>query len=70
MFPDESPLEGGNKFYDLTITAATGSSYTLRATPKGAQAGNGVLELDSTGARRWDESANGGFGAGENDWRE
>lgn len=70
IFPDEAPLEGNDKFYDLAITAATGSSYTLRATPKSVQAGNGILELDSTGARRWDESADGSFGAGETDWQE
>ncbi|SNC76528.1 type IV pilus assembly protein PilE [Marinobacter sp. es.048] len=70
IFPDETPLEGNDKFYDLTITAATDSTYTLRATPKSIQAGNGILELDSTGARRWDESADGGFDAGENDWQD
>lgn len=70
IFPDEAPLESNDKFYDLTITAATGSSYTLRATPKSVQAGNGILELDSTGARRWDESADGSFDAGENDWQQ
>ncbi|WP_081849594.1 type IV pilin protein [Marinobacter nitratireducens] len=69
IFPDEAPLEGNNKFYDLTITAASGTGYTLRATPKGVQAGNGILELDSTGARRWDEDNSGGFGTGENDWQ-
>lgn len=70
VFPDEAPLEGGDKFYDLTINAATGSTYTLRATPKGVQAGDGILELDSTGVRRWDQDANGIFGTGENDWQE
>jgi len=70
IFPDESPLEGSVKYYNLAITAATGSSFTLRATPKGAQAGNGVIELDSTGARRWDEDGDGSFGVGESDWQE
>lgn len=54
VFPSEAPLDGGDKYYDLTISAAATGSYTLRATPKGAQAGNGILELDSSGARRWD----------------
>lgn len=70
MFADEAPLEGNNKFYDLTIAAADANSYTLRATPKGGQAGDGILELDSTGARRWDQDNSGGFGTGENDWEE
>lgn len=70
MFPDEAPLEGNNKFYDLTITSANGTFYTLRATPKGVQVGDGVIELDSTGARRWNQDNSGGFDAGENDWNE
>lgn len=53
IFPDEAPIDGATKFYDLTISAATASSYTVRATPKNAQAGDGNLELDSTGAKRW-----------------
>jgi type IV pilus assembly protein PilE len=67
IFPDESPLAGNPKYYDLTIQAANANAYTLRATPKGVQAGDGNLELDSTGVRRWDIDSN-GFGAGENTW--
>lgn len=68
IYPDEAPLDGNNKYYDLTIQSADATSFTLRATPKGAQAGDGMLELDSTGARRWDEDASGGFDTGENTW--
>ena len=69
IFARESPLEGSNKYYDLTIKAgATQSTYTLVATPKGAQAGNGVMELDSTGAKRWDSNNNGAFAATEACW--
>jgi type IV pilus assembly protein PilE len=70
MFADEAPLEGNNKFYDLSIEAATVNSFTLRATPKRGQQGDGIIELDSTGVRRWDQDNSGGFGAGENDWVE
>jgi len=59
LFPSELPLDGDRKYYDLTITAATVNTFTLRATPKNAQAGTGFLELDSTGARRWDRDDNG-----------
>lgn len=52
-FPSQAPLDGATKYYNLSITAATASTYTLRATPIGSQANNGLLELDSTGARRW-----------------
>ncbi|NMT65520.1 type IV pilin protein [Marinobacter orientalis] len=68
IYPDEAPLDGNNKYYDLTIQSATASSFTLRAAPKGAQAGDGWLELDSTGARRWDSDASTTFETGENTW--
>jgi type IV pilus assembly protein PilE len=72
VFPTQSPLDGGTPYYNLTIdtAAADGQSYTLRATPinPGAQAGDGIIELDSTGARRWDEDNNNVFSATENDW--
>lgn len=53
LFPSEAPLDGATKFYDLTIASATRNSYTLQATPKGAQAGDGNLQLLSNGTRRW-----------------
>lgn len=68
IFSTEAPLEGGSKFYDLTISAATQSTYTLRATPKGAQVDDGMLELDHTGAQRWDRDNSGTFDAGESCW--
>lgn len=70
IFPDEAPLDSSNKFYDLTIEAADASSFTLRATPKGVQLGDGYLELTSTGIRRWDQNANGAIDGGENSWEE
>ena len=33
----ESPKDGGNKFYDLTLATSDATSYTLTATPKGGQ---------------------------------
>lgn len=69
VFAAEAPLDGATKYYNLTIKAgATQSSYTLVATPKGAQAGDGVMELDSTGVRRWDRDNSGGFAANEACW--
>ncbi|MCO1334833.1 type IV pilin protein [Microbulbifer sp. OS29] len=53
IFPSEAPLDSSNKTYNLTITA-TDDSYTLTATPKNAQQGNGKLELFSSGRRTWD----------------
>lgn len=70
IFPSEAPIDGANKTYDLTISAATATSYTLRATPKatGTQATYGMLEVDSTGARRWDRDNDGAFSADESCW--
>jgi len=68
VFSREAPIDGGAKYYDLTIAAATQSTYTLRATPKGAQIDDGMLELDHTGAQRWDRDNSGTFDGGENCW--
>jgi type IV pilus assembly protein PilE len=59
IFPTEAPLDGGTKYYDLTINDSTATTYILRATPKGAQSGDGYLELLSTGQRRWDRNDDG-----------
>ncbi|MCW8825645.1 MAG: prepilin-type N-terminal cleavage/methylation domain-containing protein [Gammaproteobacteria bacterium] len=70
LFPSELPIDGDRKYYDLTIAAAGVNTFTLRATPKNAQVGTGFLELDSTGARRWDRDDSGGVDgtAYENSW--
>jgi type IV pilus assembly protein PilE len=62
------PIDGSITYYTLTITSATGTTYTLRATPKGPQANDGKLELDHTGARRWDSNNNNSFEASEKCW--
>lgn len=59
LFPSEAPLEGSAKFYDLTITAATRNTYTLTATPKGAQSGDGALRLQSSGKKEWNQKNSG-----------
>lgn len=69
IFSTTAPLDGGSVFYNLTISAATDSTYTLRATAVNGQAGDGNLELDNTGARRWDRG-NDGFDDGTDDcWK-
>lgn len=52
IFPAEAPLDGGKKFYDLEIVAATltATVYELKAKPKNGQ-GGGEIGLDSTGLR-------------------
>lgn len=57
IYPTGVPIDGGQKFYDLTIEAATVTTYTLRATPVNGQAGDGNLEITHTGAKTWDGNA-------------
>ncbi len=69
IFPSISPATG-TPFYNLTIDTmnAAGNIFILRATPINGQVGDGIIELDNTGARRWDENDNGVFTATELDW--
>ncbi|MFZ6721362.1 type IV pilin protein [Undibacterium sp. Ji49W] len=59
----------GTTYYNITLVGTTSKFYTLRATPTGTQTGNGILEMDSTGARRWDKNNDGSFTADENTWK-
>ena len=69
IFPSATPVDDTVKFYNLTIQVATAGSYTLRATPIGAQEADGYLELQSTGSERWDQNNNGNTSdPGENRW--
>jgi type IV pilus assembly protein PilE len=55
IFPAQSPLDGQNKQYNLTIQSATASAYEVRAVPiSGSSAAKdkcGTLTLTSTGVR-------------------
>lgn len=53
IFAQQSPVDGSEAFYILTIHAATANSYTLRATPTGVQTGDdcGNLELTNAGVK-------------------
>lgn len=53
IYATQSPVEGGEAFYELTINDATATTYILSAAPTGAQDGNacGTLTLTNTGAR-------------------
>lgn len=69
IFSTTVPIAGGATTYNLTIAAATASTFTLRATPTGAQTGDGYLELTDQGVRRWDKNNDGDTGdAGETSW--
>ena len=69
VYSTKSPIDGSQTFYNLTIEAATANSYTLFATPVGAQSDDGILGLTSTGQRGWDRNAdNDPFEASETCW--
>jgi len=53
IYSIKSPIDGNDKYYDLTISAATANTYTIRATPFGGQANDscGNLELTHTGVK-------------------
>jgi len=71
IFPAQSPIDGGVARYNLTITAADATSYTVQATPLAGttQAGDGFVQLNSLGQRNWDRDNSGAIGAGENSWK-
>lgn len=53
IFPASCPLDGNTANYNLTIQAATTSTYALRATPTGGQTVDkcGTLTLGNTGVK-------------------
>ncbi len=66
----ESPRDGGGKYYDISIQAATTSTYRLRATPKNSQAGDGFLEITNTFTKGWDSNNSGALSATEQSWNQ
>ena len=64
----ESPRDTGIKSYDIAVQASTASTYTLRATPKNNQTGDGFLELTNSFTKSWDADNSGSIGAGESTW--
>ena len=59
--------------YAITVQSADGAGFVLRADAASATnrvADDGMLELDGTGATRWDRNDDGDFNdQGENSWR-
>lgn len=65
----ESPRDGVTKSYDITVQASTASTYTLRATPKNGQVGDGYLEITNTFAKGSDrDDSRGALSAAEQTW--
>ena len=54
IFPNEAPLDGTAKFYDLVIVSQTATAFRVEARPKNGQRG-GTIALLSNGQRiNWD----------------
>jgi type IV pilus assembly protein PilE len=53
IYPAACPVDGGEVTYNLTISAATASTFTLQAAPTGGQSGDkcGTLTLTNTGVK-------------------
>lgn len=64
----KSPVEGSNKFYDVSIQSVSRTTFVLRAVPQNAQAGDGFLEYTNTGTKRWDKDNNSSIDSGELCW--
>ena len=63
----EAPRDTGAKAYDITVAAAA-ATYTLTATPKNVQAGDGFVQLTNTFAKGWDRDNNGALSTAEQSW--
>ena len=53
VFPISCPVDGGTATYNLTISAATASTYTIQAAPTGPQSDDkcGTFTLNSRGVK-------------------
>ena len=69
LYPSTAPTEG-TAYYNLTIQAATATTFTVQATPVAGstQDGDGILQVDSLGQRFWDEDNDGSFATSEQNW--
>lgn len=73
IYPDESPLDGDDKRYDLDIivTELSTTTFLLEALPKvgGTQENDGRLRINHLGQRWWDKDGDGDPNEpGERDW--
>lgn len=70
LYPDTCPIDGNATFYNLTIAAATATTFTVQATPVAGspQAGDGILQVNSLGQRVWDENGDGDIADTDRNW--
>jgi type IV pilus assembly protein PilE len=66
----KSPIDGTVTYYAIAVQALSPTTFTLRATPQGSEAGAGILELTDTGRRGWDRNDDGDTSdPGEDSWQ-
>jgi type IV pilus assembly protein PilE len=66
----KSPIDGAETYYEIEVQALSPTTFTLRATPQGPEAGAGVLEITDTGRRGWDRNGDDDtVDAGEDTWQ-
>lgn len=77
VFASGSPIDAtaADQKYLLWIDAETTTSYTIIAVPKslcgtGSPCNDGLIEIDNTGAKYWDEDEDGSRDSNENDWKQ
>ena len=58
----------GNERYALALTAQSAQTWTMTATPKAAQAGDGVILLNSQGQKCWTKGASTCALSGTSNW--
>lgn len=72
IFATTSPIDGGTAYYDLKISSASATSYTLQAVPISgtSQASDGLLQITNIQSRgSWDRNNDGDVtDSGENTW--
>ena len=61
VYSTTCPVDGGTPTYNLTIAAATASTYTVQAAPTGPQTGDrcGTFTLTNTGVKNISGAASG-----------
>jgi type IV pilus assembly protein PilE len=71
VFPySKSPIDGTETYYNITSDVDdAGSGFTVEANPAGAQDGDGKMDIDNLGTRRWDRDDNGTYAATEETWQ-
>jgi type IV pilus assembly protein PilE len=67
---NKSPIDGTDAYYEIAVQSLSPTTFTLRATPVGPEAGAGILEITDTGLRRWDRNRDGDTAdPGEDTWQ-